>query len=279
MVFFEYYSIVSEFMGQDSWVGTPFLVGALCFALVFVFQGVALFTIAGREGYKNRWMAFVPFFNTYYIGVCAQRNRVFNGVDTKILAMIAAIVEAVLFVGYLVYYVAVFQLINAGCTYWAEEQTVFGTIETLHIHEYKVTQNLKWAQWCFNYLFDYILWWAEYVLMFLNLFVLLSFFRTYSARRSFIFTLTSLLLPIQGILFFAVRNNRGLSFRDYVRAEQAKQYDMYRRANNMQNPYDDANGQNGGGYDSYGTPHSEQKSAPDDPFSEFDSAHRDDPFG
>ena len=50
------------------------LVGGLCFLIVYIFQAVGLFTIAKREGYGNKWMAFVPFFNLYYIGVCAEKN-------------------------------------------------------------------------------------------------------------------------------------------------------------------------------------------------------------
>ena len=77
MDFFEYANLALQFVdGGLFWV--PFLVGGLCFATVFVFEGVALYTIAKREGYKNKWMAFIPFFNTYYIGVCAQKNKCMN---------------------------------------------------------------------------------------------------------------------------------------------------------------------------------------------------------
>ena len=75
MDFFEYANIASLFT-NTFWV--QLLIGGLCFALVFVFQGIALYTIASRYGYKNKWMAFLPFFNTYYIGVCAQKNKFYN---------------------------------------------------------------------------------------------------------------------------------------------------------------------------------------------------------
>ena len=51
------------------------LVGGLCFLIVYVFQVFGLLTIAKREGFKNKWMAFVPFLNVYYIGVCAEKIR------------------------------------------------------------------------------------------------------------------------------------------------------------------------------------------------------------
>ena len=111
MDFFEYASVAQIFVNSDTWY-VPLIVGGLCFLTVFVFQAVGLFIIAGREGYKNRWMAFVPFLNTYYIGVCGQKNRTFKSVDTKIFALIAAILEVLLVVGYVLNYVARFLLIS-----------------------------------------------------------------------------------------------------------------------------------------------------------------------
>ena len=79
MDFFQYASYAAAFT-DTFWI--QFLIGGLCFALVFAFQAIALFIIASREGYKNKWMAFIPFLNTYYIGVCAQKNKFYN-MDTK----------------------------------------------------------------------------------------------------------------------------------------------------------------------------------------------------
>ena len=56
MDFFEYASLVSSFIVEEKrWVG--YIVGGLCFAIIFIFQAVALYVISGREGYKNRWFA------------------------------------------------------------------------------------------------------------------------------------------------------------------------------------------------------------------------------
>ena len=71
------------------------LVGGLCFLIVYVFQVVGLMTIAKREGYKNRWQIFIPFFNTYYIGVCAQKNKVYN-VNARKFAIVTAVLELVM---------------------------------------------------------------------------------------------------------------------------------------------------------------------------------------
>ena len=49
------------------------------------------------------------------------------------------------------------------------------------------------------------------------------------------FTITSVLFPIQGILFFIVRNNVGVNYRDFLRAEQARQYAAYQNYQQQQN--------------------------------------------
>ena len=48
MDFFRYF-YGSKMLINSDWA--PYAIGGLCFALVFVFQAVALYTIAGREGY------------------------------------------------------------------------------------------------------------------------------------------------------------------------------------------------------------------------------------
>ena len=83
------------------------LVGGLCFLIVYVFQVVGLMTIAKRAGYKNRWQIFIPFFNTYYIGVCSQKNKVYN-VNARKFAIATAVLELVMVIGYILYYVAAF---------------------------------------------------------------------------------------------------------------------------------------------------------------------------
>lgn len=288
MDFFEYASLASAFVSDKLWIS--YLVGGLCFAVVFVFQAVAMYTIAGREGYGKRWMAFVPFLNTYYIGVCGQKNRAFRSVDTRTLALAAAVLEGVLFVGYLVYNIAIAQLHAANCFIKVEEDMLLGTIETQRLVPELVPDNLKWAGWCSEYLYDYILWWVNMIYLFLKVLVLSAFFQTYASRRYFLFTITSVFFPIQGILFFTVRNNRGLNYRDYYYREQERQYRAYRQytQNNPynnnpynNNPYDNGNyGGNqysgGNGYnpprgdDPYGGAYNggapQEKKKPDDPF-------------
>jgi len=283
MDFFEYASLAENFIAEDKrWIS--YIIGGLCFAIIFIFQAVALYTISGREGYKNRWFSFVPFLNTYYIGVCAQKNRCFKTVDTKLIALITAVAEALLFVGFVVY--------EVGCNLAMpfaeviERNEIYGiTVEIKEVRS--IPENLAWAGWCYNYLYEYILRWVELVYLFLEVIVLVAFFQTYASRRYLLFTITSVFFPIQGILFFVVRNNRGMNYREFLRAEQERQYKMYSqyRQQYNQNPYDRNYGQNPYNQNPYNNnPYSKSdgnggSSSGNDPFDEYKSDGKpDDPF-
>ena len=275
MDFFKYTHYAELFVPNSTW-WVIYLVGGLCFLTVFVFQAVALYTIAKREGYKNKWMAFVPFFNTYYIGVCGQKNRTFRTVDTKTVALAAAILEVLVFAGFVLYYFAYayvqpyFQQNGNTYTDW------FG--QTQNDYSYiGVPQDLAWAQWVVE-VGVIILNVIELVYILANILVLSCFFQTYATRRYFLFTLTSALFPIQGILFFVVRNNKGMNYREFIRREQERQYRMYQqytRQNFDGNPYNQNPYSRGNSYpqnDGQAAPPPPQSgnNAPEDPFSEFD---------
>lgn len=291
MDFFEYASVAQIFVNSDTWY-VPLIVGGLCFLTVFVFQAVGLFIISGREGYKNRWMAFIPFFNTYYIGVCGQKNRTFKTVDTKIFSLIAAILEVLLVVGYVLNYVARFLLISYNLIEYVESTNGYGLMwqtEVLSsgIREYP---ELFWAGWCFEFLDKFILSFMELAFLVMQVFTLSAFFQTFAARRYMLFTITSLLFPVQGILIFILRNNSGMNYREFVRREQERQYRMYQQYRQQQsfdqnpynqnpysrNPYEGEYGENGSNTEN-GNP--QRKDTPDDPFSEFGSDNSgNDPF-
>lgn len=267
MDFFKYAQFVQGCTNNETeWVS--YLIGALCYAIVFIFSAVALFTIAVREGYKHKWMAFVPFFNTYYIGVCGQKNRCFN-LDAKKVAMAAAILDFILVVGYSVYYIGNAMLASGGYLK-ASYNTMYG-FSFVEYEVLDVPQSLEWAKWCFYNLYDVFLWWLQLVYLFLYIMVLSCFFQTFAARRYFIFTFTCIILPIQGILFFILRNNRGMNYRDYLRREQEKQYRMYQQYNRQNDPYNNPynNPYNRNPYSrGYGEPPYNANGGTDDPFAD-----------
>lgn len=261
MDFFEYASI-SAYFTNTLWA--QIIVGALCFAVVFIFQAAALFIIASREGYKNKWMAFVPFLNTYYIGVCAQKNRIYN-FDTKKIAVAVAAVEFVLVGAYVLNFVA--RDLVADYVEKTYRDILYGQVEYYSVKS--APKNLAWAAWIYNN-FDTYLSIADLIFRLLKVCLLICFFQTYACRRYIIFSITSILFPIQGILFFVVRNNRGTNYKDFVRREQARQYaayQQYQQRQNTGNPY------NRNPYDKnpYENPPAQSRTAArsDDPFSEF----------
>ena len=290
MDFFEYAAftdtVVEAFgLTNPRWVSLT--VGGLCFLIVYVFQSVGLYTIASREGLKNKWMAFVPFFSTYYIGKCGDKNRFFN-IDTKKIALATAILEFIVLGVYILSYVATYQVVP-----YLEEhnvETIVGTVREMRLPDNFINANteLGWAGWCYNYL-DFILSPLQIILILCEVIILNCFFQTYAAKRYFLFTITSIFFPVQGILIFAVRNNKGMRYADYVRMVQERAYRQYRDQQNFnQNPYNQnpysQNHYNQNPYSNdYNRPpyqgeQPQQHSAPEDPFAEFGSTKDKGPF-
>lgn len=265
MDFFKYES-VAELFANTFWV--RFLIGGLCFAIVFIFESIALFTIATRNGYKNRWMAFLPFFNTYYIGVCAQKNKFYN-VNAKTIGLVAAIFEIMLVA------LNIFSLVAASLIvdYVVEiEDTYLGiTTSTYQINLNEIPDNLQWAAWVYLYMDRYIVSVVDIVYLIMETILLICFFQTYACRRYVLFAITSVLFPIMGILFFIVRNNQAINYKDYMRAEQARQYQQYqqyRQQNYNNNPYNQNYNQNPYNHNPYNNPPQSGGSGAD-PFDEF----------
>ncbi len=281
---FSRYIIAASYFVTNKFWWLYILFVSLFFAVVFVLQAIALYTIASREGYKNKWLAFIPIVSTYYIGVCAQKNKVFNKVDTRIIGLIAAVLELLLVSGSIVYYVASVSLASAGCL-----DIKFNEMTNLiEVSAVGVPQHLGWAVWCFEYLYDYILSWFNLVFMLAQVLLLSAFFQTYASRRYFVFTLASVIVPVQGIIFFVIRKNKGLSYRDFMRIEQERRYRTYQQYQQQnfnqnpynQNPYANNRNMNNGPYaDNGGQP---RQTPPDDPFAEFggsdNGADNSDPF-
>lgn len=251
-----------------------YILVALCiYAVLYTFEAVALYTIAKREGYKNRWMAFVPFANTYYIGVVAEKNKVFSA-KTKYVSLAAALLEAAYAVLGILYLVATYIIFNGGyaAPQYSTSVTVSGTIEVLSgYNPVNLPASLNWAWWIADNMQGMVMYWVELVQVILSIFVLIAFFRTYSSPRYVLFSIFSVLLPIKGIFMFAVRNNRGKNYGEYLREQRQRQYNAYQEY--MRNGGQNQGGYYGGGYNNpnynqQGNPYSQQprQNPPEDPF-------------
>lgn len=240
------------------------VIGGLLFAVTYVLQSIGLYTVAKNNGFKNKWMAFIPFVNTYYIGVLSEKNKIHGG-KPKYYALALAIVEAAYVALMILYFVATSILFRGGYAVPVYETTAFGD----SLVDYKVNnlpQNLGWAWWVFSNLQISVTYWLQLVYIVLDVFVLFSFFRTYAANRYLVFAILSILFPIKGIFIFVVRKNKGVDFMEYIRELQRRRYRAYQESmRNSGGPYYQGGSYFGGNYPNgpYGAPHG---SAPDDPF-------------
>lgn len=254
----------------NKYLWVSLLIGAVCYLVVYGFKAAGLYTIAKREGYKNRWMAFVPVLSSYYIGVLSEKNKVF-GAKPKYVSLVYALAEFVYIVLQALLIAATICLFSGSCDIVArydEYATTAGTISVFsgnYTFNY-VPDNLVWALWIFTYFSDYFITIADLVCVVLQVFVLTSFFRTYSPSKYVLFTVLSVLFPLQGVFIFCVRNNRGINYGQYLKEYQRRRYAAYQEyMRNTQN-----GNYYGGGYYNPGNANPQngapRGNAPEDPF-------------
>lgn len=269
MEFFDIVSITElAFTGDvyKRYLWAYFVIAACVFAVLYILQAVALYTIASREGFKNKWLAFVPILNTYYIGVVSDKNNVFRA-KAKTVALAAAVVEAIYCAMSIVYYVAEFAIFKGGYAEPVYETIVYGTqFDILTGYELNLPDNLVWAGWVYGNMREFVMYWVQLAHLVLKLFVFVAFFRTYAAPRYMLFAVLSSLFPLGGVFMFAVRRNRGKNYMQYVREQQQRQYRMYQEYLRNNGGADGQNGPNYGG--GQGDPYAQRRpqTPPDDPF-------------
>jgi type II secretory pathway pseudopilin PulG len=184
-------------------------------------------------------MAFVPFFSTYYIGVCAQVNKVY-GAKTQTIALIATIAEVICFAYYIFYYAVIFTVRDNGFYIVESSLDVFGNTTYNYVADYTKLNEHGWG-WM-GWIYDngsILVSVFELIYFVFSLLIYISFFQTYSTRYYWIFAVTAAFFPISGILFFVVRNNRAKNYRAYIKAQQEQMYRMHQQYYNNQynNPY------------------------------------------
>ena len=264
------------------------LIGAIGFAIIYAFKAVALFTIARREGYNNSWMAFVPFLNTYYIGVVSEKNKIFN-IRPKNMAIVAAVAEFLYVVLNVIYYVAQFLIFQGGYATPDTGYMVIGNVETPYFTgTYTLAElpaSLEWAGWVNAYFANAFLSWLSIICLLSNIFVLIAFFQTYSCRYYVLFSLLSAIFPLSGIFIFVVRNNAGKNYAQYLKEKQYRQYQQYQEYMRQNGGFNNPNGS-----DPYNGGSAFGSAPPKDPFDGMGSSDNganggssgsgsDDPFG
>lgn len=255
MEFFEFASAVEAMFVFDplkNYLWAYLAIGALGFAVFYIFETIALYTIAVKNGNKHKWMAFIPVLNTYYIGVLSEKNKVYNRVKPATLSAIMAALEAVCITLGVLYYVATFKIFKGGYAEAVYTPIAYmGT--TMDVLEgYKKVDGfpveLEWAWWMAMRMPSVLQSWFDLAYTVIGIFVLVAFFRTYSSTRYFIFVIFSILFPIKGVFMFAVRNNAAKNYGEYLREQQQARYRMYQQYRQNGTGY----GPNGYGPNGYG---------------------------
>lgn len=250
------------------------------YLILLVFGGIGLNKLAKKQGLKHRWMAFLPFLNTYYAGKLADETQFF-GQKMKRVGLYAMISE--------ILYVALQLFVFAAVII-----SYFPEYRTLEVSDGVMTgaANEAMPSWIepavtYGNLVAYLLWFFV-IVFFCVLFV--AFFRKYYARGPILLAFLSAVLPFRGFTIFAVRNNAPVDYNDYIR----RRTQAYMRNNGYNQPpygpYGPGNGGYGSGgpqngpdpFEGFGGPTSDHgasggsssgssssPSSDDDPFSEF----------
>lgn len=250
------------------------------YLILVVFGGIGLNKLAKKQGLKHRWMAFLPFLNTYYAGKLAGETQFF-GQKMKRVGLYAMISE--------ILYVALQLFVFAAVII-----SYFPKYRTLEVSDGVMTgaANEAMPSWIepavtYGNLVAYLLWFFV-IVFFCVLFV--AFFRKYYARGPILLAFLSAVLPFRGFTIFAVRNNAPVDYNDYIR----RRTQAYMRNNGYNQPpygpYGPGNSGYGSGgpqngpdpFEGFGGPTSDHgasggsssgssssPSSDDDPFSEF----------
>ena len=308
MEFFEFTSITQTLISSITndpyytYYWLALIIGGVAFVALFVLKAVALNKIAKNNNFKHRWMAFIPFINTYYLGVLAEKNKTFNK-KTKYFSLALAIVEVLSVAIGILYSVAVIKLFETQYI-TAVPEPIYNTkgelLGKLYTGKYDVNNlpaSLNWAWWVFNNANAFAFLLIDLANIVLSVFVLSAFFRTYSPRNYMVFTILSVIFSISAVFIFCVRNNTAVNYIDYVKEMQKRQYEAYQQYMRNNGGYNQGGYNQGsynqggyyqGGYNQEGNHGAGQGNAsqPEDPFGGLGENTKndgkpsdDDPFG
>ena len=240
-------------------------IGLSLFVLIvlFVLQGIGLYTMGKNRDMKGKWLAFVPFANIWFMGKLAGDCEVFGHKLKRagLYTMIAQIVTT-LFCG----------LIIAAQTYL---YVVEGAPQVSEIDMPYWPGLTSFSLTVFNF---YTI--SEYLLSILSLvyeifmFILIfGLLKRYSPKNHTGLGVLAVFVPLSRfIIVFAIRKRRAIDYEAYMRArrEEFMRRQQYRNSyNGYGNPY---NAPYGNRY-TYNPQSTAQN--PEEPFSEFASDKKD----
>lgn len=217
------------------------LIPCIIYLTLLILGGLGLFRMASRRGIKYKWRAFIPFVNTYLLGDIAGKNCTFFGARLKLAKLWVTICEvlAVIAGGFAIFctiflYSGYFEGVRSleESKYYSGYYYYVWSVEKM-----TVTQKVFYygSFNCYGkiyYLFELL-----YYVFFVT--VIMNVFRRYAPAQSTMFTLLSILFPVENIFVFAISGNKEVNYNEYIKARYAR----YRNRYNNPPPY--------GGYGGY----------------------------
>ncbi|MBE7100315.1 MAG: hypothetical protein E7364_01740 [Clostridiales bacterium] len=273
--------LIVEFFGEfsknkNSLLGLKlgFGVGTGIWLILFILQGIGLYTMAKRRGIKKRALAFVPFANLWYMGKLAGECRVF-GRKVKRVGLYAMLAQIALTILMGLYLAAELYLFMKGEPIWHED---YYPVWDFNGFAGKVETFYKYGD-LFIAIFE--LAYAILMIVLLN-----GLFKQYAPRKYMVLSILFVFLPFSRfITIFCLRNKQPIDYDAYMRArreayirQQQQYYNRYGNGPYGGNPYGGYN--NPYGQNPYGNPYSQgQQRPPEEPFGEFGGKPKpDEPF-
>ncbi len=278
-------TLISSFFAND-WAqlfSYSFAVGFVILSVLFVLQGIGLFTMAKKRNLKNKWLAFIPFVNVWYMDKLAGECRMFGHKVKRIgvYAMVAQICVTIVTVATIA--AEVYLYVNHGAPvdreyywdkpYWSQLTGFSKTVENFYIYS------------------DFFLSIFQLISRVLLLILLTALFRKYTIKHHMPLSLLAFMFPLSRfIIIFCICRNKEEDYDAYMRKRQEefiRRQSQYRRMyGNPHNPYANPYGRGYGPYQNpYGDPYynhnnhndfnnSQARPPQDEPFSEFFSENK-----
>ena len=236
-------------------------------AVFYVLRSIGIYVLAKRIGFKNTYLAWIPFAWIYLLGKIAGDvtffgNRFKN--FTIFLTIVFCLAEAITLVeSFLMYFPLVGYFLSGGEVYVASASSasIKASMTALNLKEY--TGSILVGK---NFVMPYanldavnvalsVFGYVNYVLEIVKLVFLVlaysSIFRKYLPGHYFVATLFSA-IGLFAPFIFAVRKNKAMNYQEYMRQKYANIYGNAYRQGGVSN-------QN----------YQQTKDTPDTPFSEF----------
>lgn len=251
---------------------TGFIIGLAAglgvWLILFILQGVGLYTMAKKKGLQKCGLAFVPFANIWLMGKMAGKCDLFGhpikraGLYTMILQILVTIVSGACVAAEMYLYIA-------------HGQPQFTPSDVLQTPYWGLTGFARVVEE-FYAIGDFIYSIPALLYKVFLMILLMGLLKQYSPKNYATLAFLTLFVPeARFITMFALRKRKAIDFEEYMRARREayfRQRQQYQNTygNTYGNPYRNPYGN--GGY-RYGE-QNERQASPEEPFPEFDAGKK-----